>query len=304
MLQTTEEIKQAGIGVVVGRFQVPELHQGHIELLESVKKRHESLIVVLGISPLRCSKNNPLDFQARQKMLSALETVDQVHYIKDCSSDKLWSKNLDEIISTATPPNEAVTLYGSRDSFKEHYSGRYPVKELLQKSYISGSEVRRQARLNVSDTHDFRKGVIWAVGNQYPTAYPTVDVAIVDEENQRLLLGRKPNEEKFRFIGGFAEPGASFEESAKREVREETGLEVSQLKYIGSAPINDWRYRSECDGIVTTLFEAKYGFGRPVADDDIEELRWFELETLQAEEIVEIHRELFKMFMQNRNGER
>ena len=296
MLQTPEESKKAGVGVVVGRFQVPELHEGHIELLQSVRHRHEAVIVVLGVSALRCSKNNPLDFQARKIMLESLEIVDQVHYIKDRSSDKNWSKALDEIVSTAVPPGEEITLYGSRDSFKDHYSGRYTVKELLQKTYISGSEVRRQAHLNVTDTRDFRKGVIWAVGNQYPTAYPTVDIAIVDEVNQRLLLGRKPGEEKYRFIGGFAEPGASLEDSARREVREETGLEVGDLEYLGSAPINDWRYRSEVDGIVTTLFKAQYSFGRPVPDDDIEELCWFDIDQLKKEEMMEIHWGLLDMF--------
>ena len=54
-----------GAGVVIGRFQVPSLHAGHINLLE-VASNHQRLIVLVGCHPFGQSKNHPLDYAARE----------------------------------------------------------------------------------------------------------------------------------------------------------------------------------------------------------------------------------------------
>jgi bifunctional NMN adenylyltransferase/nudix hydrolase len=285
MLQTKEEeIVIGGIGALVGRFQVPELHDGHKELLNTVKSRHDKVIVLLGLSPLKASKNNPLNFQARKKMIEDFDPEIECHYIEDQPSDQDWSNTLDSILSKHVPFDEKVILYGCRDSFMSHYHGKHDTKELLSRSVISGTEVRRRAKLNISDSKDFRKGVIWATGNQYPTAYPTVDVAILDEAGENVLLGKKRNQDKLVFIGGFVDPSKSgsnaLEKNARREVMEETGIEVSTPEYVGSFFVEDWRYRSEKDNIITTFFKAKHVYGRPEPADDIYELKWVKLEDL------------------------
>ena len=285
MLKTNEEtIVINGIGVMVGRFQVPELHIGHKELLNTVLDRHEKVIVLLGLSPLKASKNNPLNFQARKKMIEEFNPSIECHYIEDKPSDKDWSDSLDSILSKHVPFDEKIILYGCRDSFMSHYHGKHETKELLSRSIISGSEERRRAKLNISDSKDFRKGVIWATGNQYPTAYPTVDVAILDEAGENILLGKKRNQDKLVFIGGFVDPENSgsnaLERNARREVMEETGIEISKPEYVDSFFVEDWRYRSEKDNIMTTLFKAKYVYGKPEPNDDICELKWVKLKDL------------------------
>ena len=207
MLKTKEEtIEKGGVGALVGRFQVPELHPGHKELLNTVKERHDKVIIILGLSPLKASKTNPLNFQARKKMIEEFDPSFECHYIEDKPSDKDWSDELDAIISKHVPFDEKVILYGCRDSFIPHYHGNHETKALINRTPISGTEMRRRAKMNISDSKDFRKGVIWATGNQYPTAYPTVDIAILDEENTMVLLGRKKFQEKYVFIGGFVDP--------------------------------------------------------------------------------------------------
>ena len=147
----------------------------------------------------------------------------------------------------------------------------------MQEVYISGSETRKAISKKVKNTSEFRAGVIWAAYNQYPKCYPTVDVAIFNEDYTKLLLARKPKEDKYRFVGGFADPKSeNYEVDARREVAEETGLEVDNPKYIGSFTIDDWRYRGEIDRIKTLFFTTKVIFGRPQANDDICEVRWFE----------------------------
>lgn len=292
------------VGVLVGRFQVHELHAGHKELIEYVCGSHDKVVIFLGLSPLMVTLNNPLDFEARKQMiLDAFPDV-IVLYIKDMPGDDVWSRRLDEQIADVVSPSQSVMLYGGRDSFIDRYSGKYPTQELLQESFYSG-RVQRRAIIGsrTKRSADFRAGVVWAAGSRYPTAYQTVDVAILD--GRKLLLGRKPNQAQFRFIGGFSDPRSpSLEADVRREVSEETGVSVDGIQYVGSVVVDDWRYRDEADCIKTALFTAQYTFGRPTPGDDIEEVRWFDLQGIRIEhDIVPEHRPLMGMLRDHlRNG--
>jgi bifunctional NMN adenylyltransferase/nudix hydrolase len=172
-----------------------------------------------------------------------------------------------------------VTLYGSRDSFIAYYSGRFPTQELIPESTVSGTEARKLIGSRAKGTQDFREGVIWATQNRYAVSYTTVDIAVVDFKEHKLLLGRKPTETLFRFVGGFAEPNSpSFEDDAKRELQEETGLVIPNVTYIGSAKVDDWRYRNEQDKIKTLFFLAEYTTGSAQASDDIAQTKWVSLD--------------------------
>ena len=283
-------------GVIVGRFQVDSLHDGHKDLIEFVMSRHEKVIIFLGLSPCKCTVNNPLDFEARKQMILQEYPDILVLYIKDTMSDEVWSQKLDEMIEDVIGPNQNAILYGSRDSFISHYFGKFDTYEYKQKIFVSGTEIRRKISAKTKASPNFRKGVIWAVNNQWPKAIPTVDVAIFSDDGfEEILLGRKKDESQWRLIGGFVPPGKTWEETARMETREETGLELGTLRYVGSFFIDDWRYRSEVDKITTTLFLGVVAFGRPTPGDDIYELAWFNFSEIVAnadELVVENHRKL------------
>ncbi len=267
----------ADVGVIIGRFQVHELHAAHIDLIQSVCAEHEKVVVFLGLSPLMVTQNNPLDYESRKQMIQERFPSVIILYVNDSFSDVAWSEALDAQLKPILNPGQTVVLYGSRDSFISHYHGKHPTQELIQEVYVSGSESRKTISKKVKASPDFRAGVIWAAYNQYPKCYPTVDVAIFNEDYTKLLLARKPKEDKYRFVGGFADPkSTSYEADARREVAEETGLEVTDPKYIGSFLIADWRYKNEVDKIKTMFFVTKVVFGRPQANDDICEVRWFD----------------------------
>jgi len=287
------------VGVIVGRFQVNALHQGHIDLINSVVDVSERVIVFLGVSPLKGTRGNPLDFRARKEMIQeAYPDLDALS-IKDCSSDEVWSANLDEEIKALIGPSSTVALYGSRDAFIEHYVGNYPTVELRQEVYISGSEIRKQISHTTTPTRDFRAGAIWNSQNLYSNPILTVDIAIFDSPDRKsLLLGRKKGESLFRFIGGHVDNSETLEQAAVREVREETGIDVggtSALNYLGSHVIEDWRYRGEKNNILTAFFSCTRVFGRPSPNDDIEQLRWFYYDKSLIGNIVTEHKELFKV---------
>ncbi len=256
-------ISKTDVAVIVGRFQVHELHEEHRRLIDEVVKNHYRVLIFLGVSPLRNTKQNPLDFVARQRMIQDLYPSIEVFAQADEPDDFVWGKKLDARIKDVILPDQKAVLYGGRDSFISRYHGTYPVIELEPKIIISGTETRRRVSMNHGHSHDFRTGAIWASQNRYDSVVPTVDIAIL--RDNEVLLGQKTEDQgKYRFVGGFADVNSdSYELDAAREVREETGLEVSNLRYLGSAKIDDWRFRSESDKIKTLFYTADYVFGHP-----------------------------------------
>ncbi|MDH7571917.1 MAG: NAD(+) diphosphatase, partial [Armatimonadota bacterium] len=73
----------------------------------------------------------------------------------------------------------------------------------------------------------------------YPQIAPAVIVAV--HRGEKILLARSPRFPPGRrsVLAGFVEPGESLEECARREIREEVGIEVHNLRYFGSQP---WPY--------------------------------------------------------------
>jgi NAD+ diphosphatase len=70
--------------------------------------------------------------------------------------------------------------------------------------------------------------------------FPRVDpvVIMIAEHDGRALLGRGPGwpEGRYSALAGFVEPGESIEEAVAREIAEETGVRVSDVRYIASQP--------------------------------------------------------------------
>lgn len=318
MLKTPEEqkaLEKDGVGVIVGRFQVADLTPGHIDLFNSVIARHQKTIIVVGLAPIKATANNPLDYEARRKMILEVFPNVTVAYIKDTKYDENWSKNLDAVINDNIPIGANVILYGSRDSFISYYSGKFKTKELIQETYVSGTKERKEISYISGASSEFRKGVIWATNNRYPTCYPCVDIGILQKREDKIfiLLGKKEGEKFYRFPGGFVEKDVNIknnylEVNARRECQEETGILLETLQYVDSFLINDWRYRGEKDCIVTSLFYGWMTFGRPEPNDDIAEVKWFEIsDNLNNEKIMDDfckknlmdeHQKLFKSLIE------
>jgi len=306
------------IGVIVGRFQLDEIHDGHKSLILEAAKRSDRLLIVIGYGVLPTTMNNPLSVAQRHQMMlefvnyHSLENKAVITTLADHPSDEEWSKNLDSLIESIEK-DDNVTLYHSRDSFKDYYSGKYPVIELdvldnhsatLRRKYIG-------TRSWVADGPAFRRGVIWANQNRYPTVYSCVDGATVryDESGQGnpkdVLLITKTDHPHYMFPGGFAEIGSSDEEDVIREVLEETGIVAINPEYVGSyIQSQDWRYRSEVDEIRTRLFilTAADSAQEPIASDDAETAQWVSLYDLTIEDFHPCHQELFTHFKKALNS--
>jgi NAD+ diphosphatase len=71
---------------------------------------------------------------------------------------------------------------------------------------------------------------------QFPRISPAVIVRV--ERGDQLLLARSPHFAPgvYSTLAGFVEPGESLEETVAREIREEVGVEVRNIRYFGSQP--------------------------------------------------------------------
>lgn len=293
-------VKQiADVAVIVGRYQTFQLHAEQIRMIDEVIKRHSHTIIVLGNSLMRGTIANPLDFRARKTMIQEKFPKIDILYINDVPKDNtLWSNNLDKLIKENINSNQTVAIYGSKDTFIAKYNGKFATFEFEASSFVSADELRRQATSNYTPNEQYRAGIVAAQANRFVAAHQCVDVAIIDNK-ERMLLARKPNETKLRFIGGFSDVSSpSLEVDARREAAEEASIEIDGMTYLGSCLVEDSRYLFELDKIKTAFFVSKYIFGRPEAKDDICEVSWIPIQELKKEIIIDPHHKLVDIFIE------
>lgn len=106
---------------------------------------------------------------------------------------------------------------------------------------------------------------------------PTVDI-IIEIGEHIVLIERKNPPPGWALPGGFVDYGESFEDAARREAKEETGLEVQLLRQLHtySHPSRDARQHT-----ASTVFIASAS-GQPLAADDAKDARLFSLRDLPA----------------------
>ena len=226
--------------------------------------------------------------------------------VHDMPDDKDWSRSVDERIDEVLGVGSAI-LYGSRDAFIPHYTGKYPTIELDTAKNISGSEIRKAVSDEVRSNPEFRRGVIYAAHNRHHAIFATVDIAVVKRDHannhkaMQILLGRKKSDPNglWRFPGGFVDPAKdkSFDHAACREANEELGCGISSPRYIGSMIVDDWRYRKEVDKIMTTVFICDYLYGVVEGKDDLNEAKLFNLENFPLGILVPQHRPIMEMVL-------
>ena len=108
----------------------------------------------------------------------------------------------------------------------------------------------------------------------YPRVSPAIIVAVV--KDSEILLARSPRYQYsfYSVLAGFVEPGETFEECVRREVREEVGIEVENIRYLTSQP---WPFPHT----LMVGFTADYAGGEITVDkDEITEARWFKADNL------------------------
>jgi bifunctional NMN adenylyltransferase/nudix hydrolase len=297
-------VNKRELGVVIARFQAPSLTDAHRYLLGQVATRVSRLLVLLGVSPVPCLKKNPLEYVLREQMLRAFWHENYpngpeltILPIVDCPTDAEWVARVDSLIS-AVNINGLATIYCGPDGAGPTYrdaNGLWPV-EILDSMGGHASKVREN--LTPRYTEDFRAGVIYGIERDYVRPRMCVDVIIRGAD--KVLLAHKHQDRRddgreWRLIGGFVDvQDPNLETAVRREVLEETGLEISEPMYVGSAQVDDWRYQNGPEGIITAVFSCEKVFGEARASDDIDAVKWVSKD--EAERIIHpIHEHLLAL---------
>lgn len=108
----------------------------------------------------------------------------------------------------------------------------------------------------------------------FPRISPAVIVLV--ERDNTCLLARSPRfqNEFYSVLAGFAEPGETLEDTVAREVLEETGIALKEIRYFGSQP---WPFPES----LMIGFTAQYAGGEIRVDGtEILEARWFPYDQL------------------------
>jgi NAD+ diphosphatase len=128
----------------------------------------------------------------------------------------------------------------------------------------------------------------------YPRLSPAVVVLV--RRGDQILLARSPRfpPGMYSLMAGFVEPGENLEHAIEREVKEETGISIQNMRYFGSEP---WPFPNS----LMIGYVADYLGGDIVIDDnEIESAFWFDRKHLpRIPEKLSISRALIDWWMDN-----
>ena len=110
--------------------------------------------------------------------------------------------------------------------------------------------------------------------------YPRVDpvVIMLAEHEGRLLLGRQPHYPPGRYsaLAGFVEPGESIEAAVARELKEEAGIDVHDVRYLTSQP---WPFPNSL--MIGAWAEAPDD-SLTIDTNELDDARWFTREEVMS----------------------
>jgi NAD+ diphosphatase len=125
---------------------------------------------------------------------------------------------------------------------------------------------------------------------EYANSKPTASALVLDDEG-RVMLSRRgidPAAGKWDFPGGFVEEGEHPVECLHRELREEAGIGLRDTEFLGV--FMDWYDTGQATVSTLNLYwTARIADGAPDPRDDVDELRFFALDGIPADELAFVH---------------
>lgn len=135
------------------------------------------------------------------------------------------------------------------------------------------------------------------------TSYPRISPAIIvrvtrqTESGEKILLARSERHPPgwYSVLAGFVEPGETLETCVSREICEEVGIEVKNIRYFGSQP---WPFPDS----LMIGFTAEYASGEIRLEEEIVEAAWFRPDDLpQIPSHISISRALIDEWVERQN---
>ncbi|NEQ24062.1 MAG: NAD(+) diphosphatase [Microcoleus sp. SIO2G3] len=133
----------------------------------------------------------------------------------------------------------------------------------------------------------------------YPRLSPAMIVLVSRGEEILLARAHRFPTGMYSVLAGFVEPGESLEETVVREVREEVGVELKNIRYFGSQP---WPFPNS----LMIGFMAEYAGGSIALEEkEIADAKWFHKDHLPPiPPRISIARKLIDAFVAGKTGDR
>ncbi len=126
---------------------------------------------------------------------------------------------------------------------------------------------------------------------EHKTENVELTVLCLIQDGNRILLQNRVKEDwkGYTFPGGHVEPGESFVDAVVREMKEETGLTITNPRLVGvkQFPIENGRY-------IVMLFKATEFEGTVISSDE-GEMEWIDIDDLSKVNVVDDFHDLLKV---------
>lgn len=237
------------IGVLIGRFQVPEPHEGHRFLLKRVSEMCDQLLILVGSSNRASSVKNPYSFAYRRNKLSEIVPKAIILPLNDYPyNDSQWmvdvAKTIEYVAESSPEPVLNISLFGHYKEGNDYlkWFPQYQFENIDSSIEVSGTEIRSAYRhllpKNVQvDMAYFEKEESMFSTYPYPgTLNFNCADAVVECSGHVLLIqrGHAPGAGTWALPGGFKNSNETFLQAAIRELYEETNLRVPKKVVLGS----------------------------------------------------------------------
>lgn len=131
------------------------------------------------------------------------------------------------------------------------------------------------------------------------TPFLSVDAIVINDQHEILLIERKNKPHGWALPGGFVDIGESVENAVSRELKEETGIDLTglQLFKVYSNPQRDPRFHV----VSIVLFFPSYinKSSNIIAGDDAKNVSWHPIHLLDKLEIAFDHKTIIEEFLED-----
>ena len=200
----------------------------------------------------------------------------RLHYERTIDDDAIFL-GLDEQGQAVFAGEESQPLTDARDLRSLAIEGPLPASELAtlaQARSLLHWHQRHRYCANCGQQTEMRDGGYrrhcpHCVTDHFPRTDPVAIIVVRHKDS--FLLGRQASWAKGRYsaLAGFMEPGETIEEAARREVQEESGIQVGAITYVASQP---WPFPSS---LMIGLIGEALNHDITIDKTELEEARWF-----------------------------
>lgn len=262
--QAVETQRNFDVAVLIGRFQ--PFHNGHAALLAHALASASRAIVVLGSALQARNAKNPFTWEERAAMIRASLDESQASRLsfapmRDYYDESRWRDAVAQAVRPLIAAGDTVALVGFKKDESSRYLNRFPEWDSIVTPQFGDIDATRLRRIFFEDedaasAHALLSGLTPAPVAQYLLGWrrlphfacmreehlaverykrqwgegPFVTVDAVVRAHDHVLLirrGRFPGKGLWAAPGGFLEPRERLLQGAMRELREETGVALS-----------------------------------------------------------------------------